>query len=47
VVAAGAVIAAEPQLTGGFTGAGRDDLFAYVPGVAADRLRPGTSSGMG
>jgi subtilisin family serine protease len=29
------------------TGDGRDDLFAYVPGVAGDRLRPGTPSGIG
>jgi subtilisin family serine protease len=34
-------------VTGEFTGDGRDDLFAYVPGAAVDRLRPGTSSGMG
>jgi hypothetical protein len=33
-------------VTGEFTGDGRDDLFAYVPGVGVDRLRPGTSSGM-
>ncbi len=33
-------------VTGEFTGDGRDDLFAYVPGAAADRLRPGTPSGM-
>jgi hypothetical protein len=33
-------------VTGEFTGDGRDDLFAYVPGAGVDRLRPGTSSGM-
>ena len=33
-------------VTGELTGDGRDDLFAYVPGATADRLRPGTASGM-
>ena len=46
-VAVPAMPAGMRPVTGEFTGDGRDDLFAYVPGVAADRLRPGTSSGMG
>ncbi len=33
-------------VTGELTGDGRDDLLAYVPGATADRLRPGTPSGM-
>ncbi|HEY6416701.1 MAG TPA: VCBS repeat-containing protein, partial [Acidimicrobiales bacterium] len=34
-------------VTGEFTGDGRDDLFAYVPGAGVDRLRPGTPNGIG